>query len=349
MIALLCALAMGAPASQDAPLGPVELREDPAPGRKPPVLLCSGSFAAPDGTVCNVELLLDTPGGRNPVKQGLLRVRDRRFSFVFEPFKGRERNLPGVWIARVTYDPFLQPADPPFPKAATAEGVLRLGEPEAIRKARQEVADRLVAGLRTFGAGADEVLKARQADREKADPARWAPLYESLRKRYLELRNREVLDPEVQALGLLRVPDHGMHQARDFVLELVEMAKRGEDVTMAQARERLDREIVMMLEFISLQTTEISQGRLLARGARETLQTAAGLPAEARPAAKRRFLESVLQLGRYIPPTEAGNVAEISSGGVAYFDALESGAGDPARLWEDLDRRLRELHERLPK
>jgi hypothetical protein len=349
MIALLLALPLAAPAVQDAPVGAVELREEPSPGRKPPVLLCAGASAGPDGTVLRVELFLDSPGGRVPVARGLVRVRERRFSFVFEPFKGRERNLPGVWIAQATYDPFLQPGDPPFPDKSAAEGVLRLGEPEVIRQARREIADRLLAELRLFAAGADEVLQARQADRAKADPARWDPLRESLRKRFLDLRNRGVLDPEIQALGLLRVPDHGMHEARDYVLEIVELARRGEDVAMVQARERLDRELAKMADFIGLQTTEVSQGRLLARGARESLQTAAGLPAEARGAAKRRFLESVLQLGRHLPPTEAGSVAELSSGGLAYFEALESGAGDPARLWEDLDRRLRELHERLPK
>jgi len=346
---MIAAFAVLAVLLQNAPQLAAELAEDPTPGRLPPAFVCTGTAKAPDGVILHVQLVLETPAGPQEVDHGLARVRDGKFTRALEPFKGLPRNLPGAWTAHVSYEPTLQALDPPpFTDRAAAEALLRIGSAAEIQKAHQEVRERLLADLRALQAAVLEPAKALEEEKTKPDPARWAPLRAGLEARNKAIRNRGTTDRELRALGLAGIPDQGLDLLMNIIVESVDMAKRGDAVTLQQARERLDREVAKMIVFVTSQGDEPDRARLMVRQMREALASAAALAPEARPGARRRFVEAVLQLGR-LAPTEAAAVGELSAAGRAYFDAIEAGKKDAPVLLHELQKGLAELHEKLPK
>jgi hypothetical protein len=348
MTSVLAAL-LGLAAQAVPPIG-VELAEDPTPGRKPPAVAVKGSLDAPDGVILHVRLLLENPLGQHEVDHALARVRQGRFACAFECFRGKARNLPGVWTARAEYDPTLQALQPPpFPGRAAGDGVLRLGTPEEIRRAHQEVRDRLLADLKGFREAVLEPARAMEADRAQPDPARWTALRKDLDARTRALRDRGSNDRELKALGLSGIPEQGMDLLISIVVESVDMAKRGDAVTLGQARERLEREVTKMVALVGSLADQPDRGRAMVKRMREALKAVPALAPEARPAARRRYFEAVLELGRLVAPSDAAAVGELSSAGTAYFESLDGPAAESARLLRDLERRLQALDEVLPK
>jgi hypothetical protein len=332
---LLCALALQAPFK-------IEGRLSDAPG---PRLVCEGTVDAPDGVVLNIELFI--AGYAEPLDRLPTETKQGAFSASFAPFKGRERNLPGRYQARVSYHPAFQPQPLPDVAPFTVSVALPLGTDAEVAAAHKVVRDRMIADLKTFGEIGDEVRAAFEAAQGKVDPADWRKRTEGWKARCTEIEKRAAKDPEYRALGFGRITLSGTEYLREKVRGMVEFAGAGRAGDLNVARDQLDGMIRTQILELAPVGSSAAERRTLVGQARGALVSALDSEGPAFAACRKGFVEAVLKLSVKAPPEARDALLLISAQGSAFFDEADADRDRGRVLQPALDKKLAELLDLL--
>ena len=331
----LLALALQAPIKIDG-------RLTEAPG---PRLLCEGAVDVPDGVVLNIELFI---AGRAEALDRLpTQVKQGAFSAAFAPFKGRERNLPGRYQARIGYHPAFQPQPLPDVGAFHVSVKLQVGTDAEIAEAHKAVRDRMIADLKGFGVIADDVRAAFEAAQGKVDPADWRKRTEGWKARCTEIEKRAAKDPEYQALAFGGITLTGTEYLREKVRGMVEYAGAGRAADLNLAREQLDAMIRSHILELAPPGSTTAERRTLVGIARGALVSALDAEGPAFAACRKGFVEALLKLSVKAPPEARDALLLISAQGSAFFDEADADRDRGRKLQPELDKKLAELLQLL--
>jgi len=312
-----------------------------------PALVCEGETELPDGTVLNVELFFGTRG--EPLLHQFVRVKEGAYKAPFLLFKGREKNLPGLYRAKAHYHQAFQPRPNQDIGNFTVEGSAKIGTSAEIEAAHQAVRERFVAELKVYKALADEIHDAFQAAGGKPKPEEWKKKVEGWRRACMGVEDRAAADPDYKVLGFGRVLSSGLEYLREKVRALVEFggAERGPDLLLG--REQLDGMIRSIILEIAPEGSTTAQRRDLVGQARGALQAALEAQGPALAAARRAFTEAVFRLNLKASGVAVDILRQLIEEGNAYLDAAENDREAARKLHPTLDKKLDALLRELTK
>lgn len=326
--------------------------ELPAGPRKGPGLRCDGETTLPDGCQLQIHFYFGEIRYGAEIHRGAVRVRQGRFSYE-APLYPKELYpngvLPGIYGVQVLFNPGLQ--GPPFDTLPRRhlDRTIQVGSTADIVRAHNAVRARVAHEVRAIRALGDELVKhLKESEAHPPDPEGWKKRLDDWRRRCLEAELRAQADPAVRFLGLSGVADGGLEDLRHILLSAAQCAARGEGPLSLQGTERLFVESEKLLAALAPRPEDL--GRLrgdLASEARDILRQAlqaSGNPA-AVAAARRRWVETVLLLGRAADPAQHEDILSLAQGGAAFFEALGRDPAEARALLGPLERRIEALLE----
>lgn len=327
--------------------------EIPAGPRKGPGFRCEGGTTLPDGCQLQVNFYFGDIRYGAEIHRGATRVREGRFSYEASLYpKDLYPNgvLPGVYGVQVLFNPGLQ--GPPFDALPRrhADRAIQVGSTPDIVRAQNAVRARVAQEVRAVRALAEEIVeRLKESEGKPPDPAAWKKRVEDWRRRCLEAELRAQADPAVRFLGLSGVADGGLENLRHILLAVAHCAAQGDAPQTHQGAERLYVESEKLLAELAPRPEDLTRLRGgLASEARDILRQALGASAPAAvAAARRRYVETVLLLGRAADPTCHEDILALARDGAAFFDALGRDPAEARALLGPLERRIEALLERF--
>ena len=315
-----------------------------APG---PKIVCEGTAEVPDGIVLNVELFISSQPDKLDHRQ--VRVKDGAFAAPFEPFKRRERNLPGQYRVKVHYHEAFQVRPLPDVGAFFVEASATFGTAAEIAAAHKGVRDRLTADLNGFKAVADDVVAAFDAAQGKPDPKEWTKRVEGWKKSCTDIEDRAAVDPDYKALGFGRITQTSTEYLREKVRGIVEHAGAGRTADVRLSREQLEGMIRSIIIEIAPAGSTTADRRHLIGQARGALTAALESEGPAFAACKRAFTEAVFRLNLKASGLAQEILRQIAEDGVVYFDTADADREKAKPLIAPLDRKLEDALRELTK
>ncbi|HLY73823.1 MAG TPA: hypothetical protein VKU80_06855 [Planctomycetota bacterium] len=331
-------LALAAP--QDALVIKAELKEVPAQGKDGPSFLCEGTVNLPNGANLSAHLYYGTIiVGRELFKDSAI-VKGGKFTQEFPIFD--QRNFPGTYTVRLSYDPELQGLGVPDHPRTKVDVVLQVGGAADIDRESIAVRNQLTGEIRGLLAIADQVKGKLEEMKDKPQAEREA-LFKTWYEQILEMRKR--IDPrkhpEYYILHLDLVADSSTEDlsgiltssARCFVLNQRENTLEGL-TRLRQSCEYWIGEIsTPRLEDIGKMIANIEECRAIARKLVDS-------PGEPVLPARRRFLEITALLDRSVPAEFHDLILGITTRAAAFFNAVSDKSPDTKQQQAELDGSL---------
>jgi hypothetical protein len=312
-----------------------------------PKIVCEGTADVPDGIILNVELYIK--GEPEKLFHALARVKDGAFGTAFEPFKGRERNLPGEYRVKVHYHGAFQPkplenVDPFFIEAAAT-----FGSPAEIQAAHKAVRERLIADLQGFKVVAEDVQAAFDAAKGKPEPADWRKKVPAWQKGCADIESRVAGDPDYRVLGFNRITQTSTEYLREKVRGLVEYGGNGRAPEFQLSREQFDGMLRSILIELAPAGSSTADRRQLVSQARGALIAALEAEGPAFAGTRRQFTEAVFRLSMRATGLALEILRQVNEDGAAYFEQADASRDAARKLFPPLDRKLEDALKELTK
>ncbi|HZE99175.1 MAG TPA: hypothetical protein VE981_19380 [Planctomycetota bacterium] len=324
-----------------------DLKDVPAEGKNPPVILCEGTANLPHGSILAAYLYYGEIIEGKEIFRDFSTLKAGKFTQDFPVYT--RRNFPGAYIARFIYDPALQglgAAD--FPRT-TVDFKLQIGGPQELAAETKAVRDQLVGEIRSYIDLADQV-KAKLEELKGKPAVDWEAPLKAWRDKSVEIQKRADPHrvPEYMILKLDLIADTGFENLEGILLSAARCAAGGKREIALEGLTRLRQTGEAWIGDIGApRITEFEQMARHVDGMRTLVRKLADDPEEPVLPVRRKFLELTGVLDRSVPGDFHDAVLEIGSRGAAFFIAAADKTAEAPRIHKELDELLDRLARTL--
>ena len=329
--------------SQDVPTLKGELRDIPAKGTAAPVILCEGTTSLPDGALIGTYLYYGRIIEGKELFRDFATVKGGKFTQDFALYP--KKNLPGLYIARLTFNPGLQGLGLAGFAPGKIDVSFQLGSTEDYEREAKLVRDQLVGEIR-FLAGLGDQIKTKIKELQGKPAAAWEPLLADWRAQAVLIQTRTLPRkvPEYKVLNLDLIADTGMENLCGIFLSAARCAALGQPEAAAEGVTRLRQTAeYWTAEISSPKLTDPAQIVALLESARKVLRDALANPDAPVLPARRKFVEMNALLDKSAPPDFHPSILDVESRAAAFFNALADQQPAAKDLHAELDRALEKL------
>jgi hypothetical protein len=329
---LLCACS-----GPQADLLKAELKEVPAEGKTPPLILCEGSAGLPNGVTLNTYLYYGRSDGKTIFKDTAT-VSDGKFVQDFPVFP--KRILPGKYIARIVFNPALQNQAIPGAKETTLDITLQIGTTEDFEREAKLIRGQLSGEIQALVALGEEV-KAKIEELKGKPAGAWADSLKEWTRKAVVVQGRAhpTKVPEYGILSLDLIADSGLENLSGILNSAARYAAAGKAGDALEGLTRLRQTGEYWIgEINSPKLTDPRDYLKVIESARKLIQETLSNPDAPALPARRKFVEMNALLQKSLPEEFQPAVLEIGTRSVAFFNAVS-----------DKDAQMKDLHGELDK
>jgi hypothetical protein len=334
---LLCACS-----SPQAELLKAELKEVPAVGKTPPLILCEGSAGLPNGVTLNTYLYYGRKDGKVIFKDSAT-VNGGKFTQDFPVFP--KRILPGKYFARIVFNPALQNQAIPGAAEAQIDISLQIGTAEDFEREAKLIRGQLAGEIQTL-VGLGEEVKAKIEELKGKPAAAWADSMKEWTRKAVEVQGRAqpTKVPEYGILNLDLIADSGLENLAGILNSAARYAAAGQWGVALEGLTRLRQTGEYWIgEINSPKLTDPRDYLNLIESARKLIRETLGNPDAPALPARRKFVEMNALLQKSLPEEFQPAVLEIGTRSAAFFNAVSDNDAQMKELHAELDKMLEKL------